>query len=294
MTIDRDRLDRAIRNTEATPRSIDWLGPGQVKVVYEPGSAKRTTADQTIAQASYQQSIAASNDSQSDGGPIVSEADARRIIHWIELAIDREQPQIAEAFRIQIDRHQVGLRNLQSIAGVTSVEPVDEAAEGVCRFRVFARSPDGPTESTIQIQLTALPRVVVPRTTLARGHRIGESDLTIQPISAEKLDTNQVTDPNQIVGLEVRATLRTGKPISIGDVGSPILVHRGDLVEVRVMSGGVTVTTNAKTLGDGAESDLVEIETMRPKKRLVARVVRTGLVEIVTRAPAVRYRETSR
>jgi flagella basal body P-ring formation protein FlgA len=91
--------------------------------------------------------------------------------------------------------------------------------------------------------------------------------------------------------MEVRTTLRADQPISIGNIGSPILIHRGDLVELRVLSGGVTVKTNAKSLGDGSESDLVEIETMRPRKRLVARVVQTGLVEIVTRSPAMRFRE---
>ena len=53
------------------------------------------------------------------------------------------------------------------------------------------------------------------------------------------------------------------------------------------MGGGITVTTNAKSHGDGAESDLIEIETFEPRKRLLARVVQPGLVEIVTRAPKV-------
>ena len=135
--------------------------------------------------------------------------------------------------------------------------------------------------------------MVVPRTSLARGHRISESDLDVIAISAEKLESNLIIDASQIIGMEVRKTLRAQQPIPAGDIGSPVLIHRGDLIEVRVMSGGVTVTTNAKSLGDGSESDLVEIETMRPKKRVVARVVRTGLVEIVTRAPAMRYRELS-
>jgi flagella basal body P-ring formation protein FlgA len=107
----------------------------------------------------------------------------------------------------------------------------------------------------------------------------------------EKIDSDAITDPLQAVGLEVRKTLRADQPFSLADIGSPILVHRGDLVEVRVRSGGVTVTTNAKTMNDGAESDLVEIETTRPRKRLLARVVQTGLVEIVTRAPATQFRE---
>ena len=115
----------------------------------------------------------------------------------------------------------------------------------------------------------------------------------VVPVDTDKLKPDQLIDPAEIVGMEVRNTLRADQPIPASSIGSPILIHRGELVEVRVISGGVTVSTNAKALSDGSESELIEVETMRPKKRLVARVVQIGRVEIVTRAPAVQYREVS-
>ncbi len=298
MTIDRDRLDRVIRKAEATPRSIDWLGPREIKVVYDPESGRtsdgrKATTQSSIAQVAYQQDSTFSPSAETPQRSTINAADAQRIVHWIELAIKRELPEIADFFGVEIDSGQVGLDRLLPISGVTTVQPIDRISSGTCRLRIVGRSVDGPIESTIAIQLTGYPKVVVPRTSLARGHRISESDLDVIAISAEKLETNLIVDASQIIGMEVRKTLRAQQPIPASDIGSPVLIHRGDLIEVRVMSGGVTVTTNAKSLGDGSESDLVEIETMRPKKRVVARVVRTGLVEIVTRAPAMRYRELS-
>lgn len=295
MTIDRNRLDKAIRRAEATPRSIVWFGPSQVKVSRQALATNRSVAkvsvDSDLAQVSYQQPAPVKDSRESGHLPAISDAEASRISHWIQIGIDRVLPAIAESFEMTIDRNQPTLADLVTIAGVTNVEPIDKVVAGACRFRVLGRSADGPVEAVIVAHLTEYPKVVVPRTTLARGHRITESDLTVAPIHPEKFASGQVIDPQAIVGMEVRSNLRADRPIEIGDIGSPILIHRGDLVEVRVLSGGVTVKTNAKSLGNGSESDLVEIETMRPKKRLVARVVRTGLVEIVTRAPAVRYRE---
>ena len=304
MTLDRDRLDKAIRKTEATPRSIDWFGPNQIKVTRQKTPAARAHAAQPVAsplaQASYQQDVARGASSGKRTRPQhraqvdsqISATAAQRISHWILVGIDREQPSIADSFEIQIDRHQPSPRRSGfDCRRDDRAEPIDTVAAGTCRFRVVGRSAEGPVEGIVAIELTEYPKVVVPRTTLARGHRITDSDLVIASIRPDKVDANQVTDPEQIVGMEVRTTLRADQPISIGNIGSPILIHRGDLVEVRVLSGGVTVKTNAKSLGDGSESDLVEIETMRPRKRLVARVVQTGLVEIVTRSPAMRYRE---
>ncbi len=298
MTIDRDRLDKVIRKAEATPDAIDWLGPREITVVYDasgkqPNLALRTNSNPELAQVAYQSDMSSSQSAGAEPRSTIRSADAQRIVHWVELAIKRELPEVADSFEIKMDSSQIGMDPLQPISGVTSIQTIDKIQSGICRMRVIGRSSDGPVESTIAIQLVAYPKVVVPRTTLARGHRISESDLDVVPIPTEKLESNLIVDANQIVGMEVRKTLRADYPIPASDIGSPVLIHRGDLVEVRVMSGGVTVTTNAKSLGDGAEADLVEIETIRPKKRLVARVVRTGLVEIVTRAPAMRYRELS-
>ena len=109
----------------------------------------------------------------------------------------------------------------------------------------------------------------------------------MQPIPEDQLESDHVLDPADVVGLEVRGFPRPGRPLNRSDLGSPTLVRRGDLIEVRVMGGGVIVTTNAKAHGDGAASELIEVETLEPRKRLLARVVQPGLVEIVTRAPRV-------
>jgi flagella basal body P-ring formation protein FlgA len=293
MTIDRDRLDKAIRKTEATPRAIDWLGPRQIKVVHQPASAQPAAIKQHVAQASYQQDIAGQRTNVAKYRPPIGEIDAKRIVHWIKLAIRRERPEIGESFDVQIDRRQSALAGLISITGVTHVEPIDRVADGVCRFLVLGRNAAEAIEATVAIQLSEYPKVVVPLTSLARGHRISEGDLTVVSVPAAKIKPDQIIDPSKIVGMEVRKTLRADQPITNSSIGSPILIHRGELVELRVISGGVTVTTNAKALSDGSESDLIEVQTMRPKKRLVARVVQVGKVEIVTRTPSIQYRERS-
>lgn len=285
MTIQRDRLSRVILSAEATPRAIDWLGPTTIRIVYRPSAASdrdEMNPAEPIRQVAYR-----SESGQSDMAPAerLSSADAKRVIHWIELSLARFYPMIADSYGIDIDPHQPGLTPLRWLSGVTSLESIESIDDGPCRFLITARSATGPIESEITITLSAFPKIVVPRRTLGRGQRIEASDLEWKPFPPDQLDPSSVIDPEILVGQEVRSPLRAGRPILHSDVGSPILVHRGDLVEVRVIGGGVTVTTNAKALGDGAASDLIEIETMNPRKRLIASVATPGTVEIVTRAP---------
>ncbi len=294
MTIRRDRLAKAIHDAEATPLSIDWVGPTEIKVLYRKSDRlemeRQPFGSAVIAQTAYVESTAYAQPGASNvaGGQMsLSEGEAKRAIYWIELAMKRLLPSIAETYRIDIDRGQGGLSLLHQISGVTTIEPRENIHEGRCRFHVVGRSVDGSIETEVEITLTAHPTVVVPRRSLPRGHQIEPSDLELKPIPEEELDSGFVLDPEELIGLEVRGIVRANQPIIRGDVGSPILVHRGDLIEIRVVGGGITVTTNAKSLGDGAVSELIEIETMQPRKRMVARVVQPGMVEIVTRSPKV-------
>lgn len=289
MTIRRDRLAQAIDDAEATPLAIDWIGPAEIKVEYrklDPAEVRAREADK-VAQVAYE---AATSDDHTDLArrPRLSEAEAKRAIYWIELAMKRQLPSIAEEYRIEIDKKQQGLTPLQFISGVTSIEPVGKIEDGVCRFQVVGRTIEGPATTLIEATLSAHPTVVVPRRSLPRGHLIQANDLELMAIPEEELDSGYVLDPQELVGLEVRGVVRSKHPIIRGDVGSPILIHRGDLIELRVIGGGITVSTNAKAIGDGAVSDLIEIETLQPRKRLIARVAEPGVAEIVTRAPKVK------
>jgi flagella basal body P-ring formation protein FlgA len=290
MSIERHRLAQAIHDAEATPLAIDWVGPTKIQVIFraaDPAAPKaQSKITQNITQVAYKDDVNAPLPTAKTAP--ISSSEAERILHWIKLALDREQSSIAERYRIEIDRRQSALEKLRSISGVTSIEPRDPIGEGTCRFHVVGRSVEGPAESLVAVELIAHPLVVVSRRSLARGHRIGPGDLAIKPFPEDNVEADFLLDPEAAIGLEVRGSVRANRPIPRLALGAPTLIHRGDLIEVRVAAGGITVTTNAKALSDGAQSDLIEIETLQPRKRLVARVVEPGMVEIFTRAPRVR------
>lgn len=294
MTIRRARLAEAIRDAEATPLAIDWVGPTAIKVLYKKSDDDDTRRQHSgtgvIVPAAYGEpanDVRAGVPGPSDRRPSLSENDAKRVIHWIELGIQRLLPSVDEAYQIEVDASQSGLVPLRGISAVTAIEPRDQIHQGRCRFHVVGRGIDGPVKTEIQITLSEHPRVVMPRKNLPRGHQIEPHDLQLSPIPEQEMNSSFVLDPSELIGMEIRGVVRARQPIRRDDVGPPILVHRGDLIEVRVVGAGISVTTNAKSLGEGAVSELIEIETLQPRRRLVARVVRPGLVEIVTRAPKV-------
>ena len=88
MTIQRDRLERAVLNAEATPLAIDWIGPEKIEVTYVEAAPKsvvaRERAEMTtpaVAQASYQTDVPESASAAAASSSPVSESVADRIGH---------------------------------------------------------------------------------------------------------------------------------------------------------------------------------------------------------------------
>jgi flagella basal body P-ring formation protein FlgA len=297
MTIDRDRLTSIILGAEATPHSIDWMGPKTIHVHYQANNDSADVASQrntnSLQQTAYQtpsnaaESVSVVKDDLKKSVPL-SASEFRQVLHWIDLAIKRFHPDIDHAYEVEVPTEQRSLETLRHLVRVNGLTPITEIAEGECQFRIDARKLSGPVSSEISINLTAHPMVVVASRTLGRGELIRRTDLELKPIHADKMPADATTEIVALVGKEARSPLRSGQPISISDVGSPILIHRGDLIEIRVLGGGVSVSTNAKAMSNGAKGELIELETTNPRKRLVARVSDIGIAEILTRAPVVR------
>ena len=178
-------------------------------------------------------------------------------------------------------------QDFESITGIETVSGLHGLRNGFCKFRIQGRGLDGPVDLIVSLELDAKPVVAAPRKSFPRGHRLTLLDLHLIPIDVDQVDEKQFDSLRQLVGLEVSKSLRVNRPIVKSDVRQPTLVRRGDLLDLRVVGAGVVVTTSAKALDDGPLDGLIEVETMRPRKRKIARVVSAGVVEILSRPPQV-------
>ena len=327
MTIDRARLSQAILSAEATARTIEWVGAEKIEIRYRPeeeeirptrvrqAGALQTGALQTGAlqtgapQTSTMQASVRQTGSVTDRpalGPNRVESTIRsyddasfpspdpvlsqRLIYWIELAIGRHYPEVAQWNEIQIEPKQPAIANLQMANGVdhVSFRNADDAIrEGKHRISVTGRSKNGPMEAEVEIVLRAHPVAIVPKESFRRGHLLQSHDLTTRPIPEADWNDRFITNAEELIGMEAKTTIRGNVPITRDSVGMPTLIRRSDRVEVRVLGGGISVTTTAKAMEDGSESDLIQVETLEPRKRLMARVAAPGIVEIVTRPPRI-------
>lgn len=94
--------------------------------------------------------------------------------------------------------------------------------------------------------------------------------------------TESPATESQIEGATARTTLKPGKVIRMQDVESPIVVRRGDLVAVRVISGSIVARITARALADGRDGERVQFEPINGTSRFYATMNGPGRAVLTT------------
>ncbi|MGV3486053.1 MAG: flagellar basal body P-ring formation chaperone FlgA [Planctomycetaceae bacterium] len=287
MMIDRARLSEAVARSTAVP-DIRWSGASQVKVTFDRGSAPAASLESTAAPA---ESVAVAGyvaDQVMEDRVPVSPSERDRIAKLIQIAVDRYDVQLREVFEIEIDPNQASIDALGELRQVDSLTWESEPTEGTMMADVVGMNSRSRATAKVAIKFSTRPLIVVARENFRRGHVLSEADLMLVPAGRNIAAGDALTDIADAVGLQVKSSLSKESPVTRDAIAPVTVVERGELVEVHVVGGGVTIATGAKTLASGAQGDLIPVETLEPRRKLMARVAGNGIVEIFTRPPRVR------
>jgi flagella basal body P-ring formation protein FlgA len=83
-----------------------------------------------------------------------------------------------------------------------------------------------------------------------------------------------VSDPDAAIGKAARHALRAGAPAAVHDLVSPRVIRRDDIVAVVFETDGVSLTLQAKAMGDCSAGDALEV--VNPQSKKVIETVCTG------------------
>ena len=292
MVVELSRLQQAIAKSTSVP-NIEWSGASEVRVTFKRPAAK-LTIDSEVVQASVTTDVAPVQRMVlvqpvvNPNLPPMPPSERDRIVRLVQIGIDRYDTRLRESFDIEIDSGQVTIDQLRGFRSIESITWDAPPSEGINVGKVLGMNAREQVTAMVEVSFVARPLVVCANESLRRGQVIAESDLTLMPAPRNVPINDVFTDLGEVVGKQVQTVLQKERPVARSSVGAVTVVERGDLVEVRVIGGGITIATGAKTLAPGAKGDLIAVETLEPRRKLMARVAGPGIVEIITRPPRVR------
>ncbi len=101
-------------------------------------------------------------------------------------------------------------------------------------------------------------------------------------------------DPVTSTGMTVRTRIATGSVIPARSLESPVVVAKGDLISVDVVSGTFAVRAQARAMGPGRVGDVIEFRTQGATRTFRARIDAPGRAVMVAQSSEAESRESGR
>jgi flagella basal body P-ring formation protein FlgA len=177
---------------------------------------------------------------------------------------------------------------IASLGEAPTVTGGKEPWTGKQQFEISATNGD---DDSIQVvaNVELPPTVVVARYSLPKGVVLRADDVTLQrgePTQGEATVYQSIED---VIGKETVRSITEGQILDSRSLRQPLLVRRNEVVTVYSRCEGVSVRTTARVRDDGANGDLVTVETLEDRKPFFARV--SGPQEVSVFAQAIAAEE---
>lgn len=167
---------------------------------------------------------------------------------------------------IHIDPNLVGTVEVLNLA-------LDPASE---RFDAVIGIPaDDPRAQrfTISGRMYALIELPVPVATLRPGDVIRPGDIEWKPVRARNVRDTNVTDIDELIGMEPRRSLRQNTPVRRVDLREPRTVEKGHTVTMIYQTSVMTLSATGIAEGGGSQGELIRVRNRQTNLVVDARIV---------------------
>jgi flagellar basal body P-ring formation protein FlgA len=122
--------------------------------------------------------------------------------------------------------------------------------------------------------------VAVALKNLERGGVISTADIELSLMNTAQVGYGYITQPDQVVGMELKRSLPLGSPIRLIHLKAPEVVSKGEKVTLEAGIGGLTVVTNARAMTAGKLGEQIQVRNIKSNRIVDARVVAPGRVRV--------------
>jgi flagella basal body P-ring formation protein FlgA len=143
------------------------------------------------------------------------------------------------------------------------------------RFSVFVTAPansDNAQRQRVGGRIVYQVTIAVPARSMSMGDIFGPSDVSEAKLPRERVASDAITNPQQLIGKAARRILRAGETVRAGDVADPVVVHKGDLVTIVLNTASMQLTAQGKAAEDGAMGAAIRV-TNTQSSRVIDTVV---------------------
>jgi len=148
-----------------------------------------------------------------------------------------------------------------------------------CKVEIFA---DGSMakDTDIQGKYYVIADVWVPSTNISKGEVITEKMVKRLNTRMNRIKPQNIIDKDKIVGKEAKRPLKEGKIISDRDIGTKIVIKKGEVVNMMYVTNSMQIAAKVEALSNGSAGERIEVMNIKSKKVVTAEVIDSQTVRV--------------
>lgn len=123
----------------------------------------------------------------------------------------------------------------------------------------------------------AQAQAVVPVRAIRGANMIGPEDVVV---SEDKDAPGAYHDVENVVGQEAKVTLYPGRPILKGQIGTPAIIERNQLVKMIFAEGPLNIATEGRALDRGGVGETVRVMNLSSRQVVTGSVEPNGTIRV--------------
>ena len=137
-----------------------------------------------------------------------------------------------------------------------------------------------PWSLYLPVTVQKFTNVYVAAHSLSKGETVNSDEIQQIRMDINKIRGGFIDDINEIKGMIVKQTISLGQPFSLRYLRPPLVVKRGENVDIVAKSRDLEIRMTGKAINSGAKGDVIRVKNSSSKRVIEAVVVNSGLVMV--------------
>lgn len=184
--------------------------------------------------------------------------------------------------RVHFDERDAELLGMPTAGRRVDIQPTSTASSSKVSVRVYVFAGDRMIEQrTMSIEVLVRREVVTAVAPIQRRQEVTAADVQVSEQWHAPSDAAPCS-PRDAIGSIAKTKINAGQLLTMAIVEAPVIVKKGEIVEVHCLSGSVHLkATRARAMASAKDNELLEFQLEGSKKRFKARMSGRGTAVMV-------------
>lgn len=136
-----------------------------------------------------------------------------------------------------------------------------------------------PWSIYVPVKVDVFAQVAVASRNLSRGKSLSADDIRFARVNVAQSGPGYFEVPDDLIGMELKRSLRAGETLSRSMIRPPMVVKRGDAVSLEASIAGIQVVTMGEALANGHVGQRIRVRNARSRRIIDAEIIGPGRVQ---------------